>query len=370
MKRKLPMPAIESLLMEAKQQLKEFFEWWGQGLLLLLPGRWLARLRHQSDTVTVEQRDSALHFKRYNSPTRELHEERSVLLDDEIGKVTINSWLNRHENPPRLILLLPNDEYLQKPLAYPLSSEKELRAILEFEIDKQTPFAQDDAYFDYVITRTDTANGRLHIILYLVLRSVLDKYLADLSFLDLQPASATTSSGNNIANINFMPPPDTRLNGRSDRRLIHLALATFILFIASLYVPLLRHGAIVEQFEQQVEQSSAHAMQAQSLLDKKQAILERVEFLSNQTQRHISPLRIIQDLSRRLPDNTWINRLNIRAGEIQVHGESEAAAAVIQIMEESDYFEQAQFRSPVTKNNSTGKDQFHIAANLRLEGEQ
>ena len=356
--------------MDTRQQIKDFFEWWGQGLLLLLPGRWLAWLRHQQDTVTVELRDNALLFKYYDGNTRLLREERTVPRDDETRKAAINSWLNQHEKSPRLNLLLPANEYLQKPLSYPLSSEKELRAILEFDMDKQTPFTHDNVYFDYVITRRDTANGQLHIILYLVLRNVLHKFLDGLHFLDLQPTSATTDSGDKMEDINLMPPSDKRLSGSSDRRLTYLALATVIMFIASLYVPLLRHDAIIEQFEEQVEHSRMQAMLAQSLIDKKQAMTERVEFLFNQTQRHIPPLQIIQDLTRRLPDNTWINRLSIRVGEIQVHGESEAAAAVIQLMEESDYFEQAQFRSPVTKNNSTGKDLFHIAARLRLEGGQ
>ena len=107
-----------------------------------------------------------------------------------------------------------------------------------------------------------------------------------------------------------------------------------------------------------------------ALENKKRTVLKRSEFLSNQAQRQIPPLHIIGDLTRRLPDNTWINRLSIRADEIQLHGESGAAAAVVQLLEESDYFEQTQFRSPVTKNNSNGKDQCHIAAKLRLESGQ
>lgn len=353
--------------MDAKQQLEDFSAWWGQGLLLLIPDRWLLRLRHQPDTVTVEQRDNKLIFKHYNGHTQELREERTVLPDDEPGKAAINRWLNRHENPPHLILLLPPDKHLQKPLTYPLSSEKELRAILVFEMDKQTPFAHDNVYFDYVITRRDTSNNRLHVILYVVLRDLLRKHLDVLKFLDLQPATATTGLSEMIENVNFIPASDTKLNGKSDRHLSHLALFTFILFMVSLYMPLLRQGAIIEQFERQVQQSRTQATEAQVLVNKKQSILERVEFLSDQGQQYISPIRLLQDLTRRLPDNTWINRLIVRGGEIQLHGESETAAAVIQFIEESDYFEQAQFRSPVTKNNVTGKKQFHVAAKISIE---
>ena len=353
--------------MRVKQQFKDFTAWWWQGLLLLLPERWLTRLRYNPDTVTVEQRDNTFIFKHHDGNTGQLREERTVPLDDEPGKTAVNHWLNRHENPPHLTLLLPPDKQLQKPLTYPLSSEKELRAILAFEMDKQTPFADDNVYFDYVITQRDTTNNRLHIVLYVVLRDVLQKYLDVLRFLDLQPATATPGPGEMMGDINFMPAPDSKGNGASGRRLTRLAWVTVTLFMLSLYGPLLRHGAIIEQFEQQVEQSRTQAMQAQALINKKQAILARVDFLSNQYRRHIPPIRLLQELTRRLPDNTWIDRLVIQDGEIQAHGESETAAAVIQLMEESDYFEQAQFRSPVTKNNATGNDQFHVAASISME---
>ena len=172
-------------------------------------------------------------------------------------------------------LLLPPDKHLQKPLTYPLSSEKELRAILVFEMDKQTPFAHDNVYFDYVITRRDTSNNRLHVILYVVLRDLLRKHLDVLKFLDLQPATATTDLSEMIENVNFIPASDTKLNGKSDRHLSHLALFTFILFMVSLYMPLLRQGAIIEQFERQVQQSRTQATEAQVLVNKKQSILEK-----------------------------------------------------------------------------------------------
>ena len=172
-------------------------------------------------------------------------------------------------------LLLPPDKHLQKPLTYPLSSEKELRAILVFEMDKQTPFAHDNVYFDYVITQRDTSNNRLHVILYVVLRDLLRKHLDVLKFLDLQPATATTGLSEMIENVNFIPASDTKLNGKSDRHLSHLALFTFILFMVSLYMPLLRQGAIIEQFERQVQQSRTQATEAQVLVNKKQSILEK-----------------------------------------------------------------------------------------------
>lgn len=370
MRRKLAITTMEFTLTEARKQLQDFLAWWGEGLLLLLPARWLARLRHQPDTVTVEQQDGILIFRRYTGPGRQLLAERTVSMEDKSEKTSAKEWLNEQAEPLNLILLLPRESRLQKQLTYPLAAEKELRSVLEFDMDKQTPFTNDKVYFDYIITGRDTANGQLHITLCLVLRDVLQKHLDAVGFLDRKPEAAMTDPDDSLESVNFMPPPNGNANKSSGQALAYICLAAFLLFIMALYLPLLRYDSIIGQFEDRVEHARSEAMQVQTLENKKRTVLKRSEFLSNQAKRQIPPLQIILDLTRRLPDNTWINRLSIRSGEIQVHGESEAAAVVVQLMEESDYFEQTQFRSPVTKNSSTGKDQFHIATKLQLESGQ
>ena len=370
MRRKLALTTMEFTLTEARKRLQDFLEWWGEGLLLLLPARWLARLRHQPDTVTVEQQDGLLIFRHYTGAGRQLSSERTVSMDDESEKAPVKEWLNEQAKPLDLILLLPRESRLQKQLTYPLAAEKELRSVLEFDMDKQTPFTSDRVYFDYIITGRDTANDQLHITLCLVMRDVLHKHLDAIGFLDQRPETATTDMDDSPEYVNFMPPPDGNANKSSGQAFAYTCLAAFLLFIMTLYLPLLRYDSVIRQFEERIEQARSGAMHVQVLENKRRTVLKRSEFLSSEAQRKIPPLHIIGDLTRRLPDNTWINRLSIRADEIQLHGESEAAAAVVQLMEESDYFEQTQFRSPVTKNNSNGKDQFHIAAKLRLESGQ
>lgn len=337
-------------------------------MLLLLPERWLARLRHQPGTVTVAQQDDTLVFKHYAGADRQLSMERAVSADDVSEQAAVKHWLNEHEHAPSLILLLPLESYLQKRLTYPLAAEQELRAVLEFEMDKQTPFTNDTVYFDYSITSRDTANDRLHVILYVVLRDVLKERLDALRFLDEQPAVATIICGDAYENVNFMPPPDRKVNNASAQHFRYLGLVTLIVFMAALYLPLLRYSATIEQFANQVEQTRAQAMQAQALDDKKQAILDRVNFLADRDRQHVPFIRYIEELTRRLPDNTWIHRLAIDDGKMQIQGESAAAPSIIRILEESDYFEHTRFRSPVTKNNATGKEEFHVVSKVNIVG--
>ena len=55
----------------------------------------------------------------------------------------------------------------------------------------------------------------------------------------------------------------------------------------------------------------------------------------------------------------------INGNEVQVYGESDAATAIIQLLENSDTLVNAQFKAPITKNNATGKDRFQASANIK-----
>ena len=335
---------------------------------MLLPERWLAWVRHTPDIVTVDQEAEIFTFKLYDGSTRALRKERTIPRGNKAQQASVNNWLARHENELDLILLLPHDKHLKKRLSYPLSSEKELRAILSFEMNKQTPFTNDKICFDYTVIQRDTINGKVHINLYVVLRKTLEKHLDILQFLDVKPAAATTTGPDtSIENVNLLPASNRKTASTSGRRLMLLGLLAFTLLMMSLYIPILRYGSMAEQLEGQVEQGRIQALQGQALVNRKQAILERVDFLSNQARNHIPIVQLLADLTRRLPDNTWIYQLIVSKGEIQIQGESETAASVIGRIEESDYFEQAQFRSPVTKNNATRKEQFHLAARVSSE---
>lgn len=342
----------------------DFLAWWFEGLLLALPERWRARLRPVPDTVTVEAQDGRLVFRLHDGAGRRLREERAIAARDEAGQAGINHWLENHENEVDLILLMPPDRQLDKPLTYPIASEKDLRAVLGHDMDRQTPFTDNQVYFDYTVTGKDRRGGKIHVHLHLVLRKTLHDLLETLSFLIRKPGAATTGLDGRSAGIDFMPESERQVNGIIDRRFKLTALLSIILLVVALYLPLLRYGALTEQLENEVGENRIQAMQAQSLIDRKQAILARANFLTSQERYNISFIRVLHELTRCLPDDTWITQFAINEGKIQLRGEALAAASVVRLIEQSDYFEKAEFRSPVIKSAGGQKERFHVAARL------
>ena len=347
-----------------KQWLQVALAWWSAGLLAALPARWVARLLTPPDTVTVARRTDKLVFKLYDRASGELLEERGMDAGDAAAQDGINRWLAQRPHDLRLTLLLPRDALLEKQLVYPLGAAPDLRALLAFEVERLTPFTREQVYFDYAITRRDEGRGQLHVAMYLALRQAVQQQLDGLDFLAVTPMAVTTDESGAL--VKLLPEAGRGgVTAAAVRPLARPALLCLILLIAALYTPLWRYDALAEQLEEQVRHQRAQALQAQAHTAEQQLALDRARFLSTRTRFPAPAMQLLLALTQALPDHTSLQQLVLGADEIQVQGESAAAASIIGLIEASDYFEQVEFRAPLTKNAHDGKERFHVAARLR-----
>lgn len=348
------------------QHTRDFIDWWLAGLLIMVPESLRNRIIEYPDRLIVEIVNREISMTYYRGYSNEIIDRKVVNQEDELEKADTIQWLNQIKNNyMECIVLLPKDSVLVKSLSLPSAGEKNLNDILGFEMDRQTPFTPDQVYFDSVITSSEAHEDKISLDLYVVTRSFLDKVLADLKQWPLKINSVTLGAGDVPGKINFLP---LEARATNNSKINPLTLATcvtaFILIIAALYVPLFHKQGVLEELERQVNESRALAREVEPLITERENILKRTMFLDEKKRNTISVIEILNELTNLLPDNTYLNRLTIRENEVQIHGESDTATSIIQLLENSDYFENAQLRSPVTKNNATDKERFHFSATL------
>ena len=348
---------------QIKRRFRAALAWWSDGLLAALPARMAARLLSPPDTVTVTRQGENLLFRLYDGHSGALLEQRSMAANDKAAQAGLNGWLARRQRDTGLTLLLPGDALLEKHLVYPLSATPELRALLAFEVERLTPFSSEQVYFDYSISRRDEGRGQLHVNMYLALRQTVQQQLDDLRFLAVQPTAVATDNPEPL--INLLPESARGAGAATARPLMLPGLLCLILLIVALYTPLLRYDALAEQLEGQVRDNRARALQAQAQTAEQQLALDRARFISTRQRFPAPAMQLLLELTRTLPDHTSIQQLVLRADEIQLQGESASAASIIGLIEASKYFEQVEFRAPLTKSEQDGRERFHVAARLR-----
>jgi general secretion pathway protein L len=79
---------------------------------------------------------------------------------------------------------------------------------------------------------------------------------------------------------------------------------------------------------------------------------------------------ILAELTRILPDNTYLDRLSMHAETTQLQGKSNNAQSLIELVNASPYFENASFRGPTRFDTRTSKEIFDLnASNVTRDAE-
>ncbi|MCI0400775.1 MAG: PilN domain-containing protein [Gammaproteobacteria bacterium] len=351
--------------------LGDFFPWWIRGLLYLLPPSLRRAMQVTPDRITIEFAGEHVKLNHYTDcSTSSVETKEFQGAGDELQKTAALQWLkDKSEADAEIILLVPKKMVLEKSLMLPGAAEENLRQVLGFEMDRKTPFTPDKVYYDYSIVDRDKEGQQIQVELYLTLREQIDPLLNAIRSWDiaLQAISITDGESRNC-NLNLLDPRDRPVHkNKANQTVFTLAVLAFVLFIAVLWVPVIKKDQRISNLEAELLESRNVAMRIQTLREERDTIIEKTRFLAAQRADQITAVELLNELTRIIPDDTWLTQLVINAGEIQLQGESKAASSLIQAVESSDFFTDAKFRSSVTKNNITNKDRFHLSARLQAE---
>ena len=86
---------------------------------------------------------------------------------------------------------------------------------------------------------------------------------------------------------------------------------------------------------------------------------ERAALLGSLRAETWQKLRIMREITNLLPDGTWVQDLQVNPETVEFSGFSNRAAELIQPLENSPYFSQVEFTSPITRD-AQNREAFHI----------
>lgn len=340
------------------------WHWWCEGILLLVPqalrARWFpARpvldVRAAGDSLTISLR--AVDFQQ-EAPTH-------LSLRDPVPAPEVVRWLETHVPAnSKVILFLPESRVLSRTLQVPLAVEPDLFGMLELELDRLTPFTPEAVYLAAGVIDRDPTQQTLTCFFAAARRKDVDPMLATLRALGRPAESIQVEPAFEIP-LELLPRtlrPQGDLPARQ-RAVLAWGVAAALCLLA-LYAPLPRQTALLSEWQQAVAIQRDAAGDAQALLAQRTALAERARFVADRRAGRTPIVAILSELTQRLPDVAWVNRLMVQGNDIQIFGEAESATSLVSLLEASDLFEAVDFRSPTTRNETTGKDRFHLGLRL------
>ncbi len=134
--------------------------------------------------------------------------------------------------------------------------------------------------------------------------------------------------------------------------------------MAAAALPLWQQRSIVVTLLPQAHEAEQQAEAIFKLRKTVDDSIESANFLLQKRKSRPLTIDLLNELTILLPDNTWVEQLNIRGDELQVRGQSLEASQLISLVEDSDYFFDVTFRSPVSRDRRTGRDRFYLSARI------
>ncbi|ADJ29178.1 PilN domain-containing protein [Nitrosococcus watsonii] len=353
---------ILSKEMASSLNISSFLDWWGQGLLGCLPRRVRQWFWRETTSVVLEPQGSGVRVQRERGESRE-----NLGFYEGAGQ-----WDNLLEEDTVLVFRLPPGQVLSKSLVLPSAAEENLRQVLAFEMERHTPFAVNQVYYDFAIRKRNLATRQIVVSLIVVPRRILDEWLERLSHWGLQPAVVDVA-GADREHTNLLPEEKRSSKARPLPRLnMGLGLALILLLAAAILLPLWQARTVVIELMPRVAAAQQKAESVMAIRQQLEKVVEASAFLGKEKHAYPSAVELLYELTHILPDNVWLQQLTFSRGraELDIRGEAAEASALIALLEVSPYFQSVQFRSPVTTNARTGRDRFHITAQIpKLEEE-
>jgi general secretion pathway protein L len=355
-------------------RLDALLHWWLAELGSFVPSglRGKAHKRKDRLIVAIDDREVVV-FAVLNEAIREL---RRLAVGSDVEQVpetlaqdALNEGLGSETEV--VVALMPR-QVLCRQLTLPQAAEENLCQVLGFEMDRQTPFTSEQVYYDYRVIERDPQTHRLRVELFVALRKQVDSALARVSRWGLRPVAvdmlASEASGQ-LADINLLPS-EYRPETDGSRAKLNLWLFTLIgvLSVTAVGIPLLQHRKTTIDLRQQAAEAQRQAEEVAQLREAMDHSLEAATFVVDKKRSEPVMVDILNELTGLIPDDTWIQLLELKGNEVRLQGESGAASALIGIIEASPLFEQASFRSPVTRIPTSGRERFNLTAKVSQAG--
>lgn len=353
-----------------------FLSWWSRSLLAWLPRRWRVALGLDRGRLLLQPDEAGIQLRLDDGEG--LRDLARIPLLGEAGlgeagagaghpaTATLLSLLTPASHDLPRWLLLPASVALRRRLSLPAAAGERLRDVVGFEIDRQTPFTPAEVAYDARVLGRREGDTQIEAELVAVPRSALaaaDAAIGDLAG-SLAGIDVLGTSGAPLG-VNLLDPAQRRQQADPLRAWnLVLAVVAVVAGAAMLWQVLHNRRAAADAFEQVANDRARQARSVSAQRAQMVAIVEGQAFLDSKRAAQASTLEVLDDLSRRLPDTTYLEKLSIEGGRITLIGRSTEASALLGRLEGSKAWRAPALAGALQPDPRTGRDIFTLTAEL------
>lgn len=342
-------------------QLQKFWRWWLSEIIQIVPDRALKLLSRRQELLVLSLEDDCWVIHRIQGS-----------LESEIQRVELNDLGPGHfaefiaEYPElaetKIALRLMKGQGLRRQFKLPMAAEENLAQVIGLEMDRLTPFTQDQVTFATRILSRTKATRQILVELIIAPRDFLESALDSLSRAGWLPVNVHLETETKINEYNLIPE---RFKPQGDKlvEMLNIGLSSAILAIVILILvlPVWMTRIEVTKVQSELKKTTKAAQEVESMREQAEKLLHQAQFL--QEKKRTEPILVdaMDELTRVIPDDTWLNGLQYANHRVVIQGQSPSASVLLKQIEGSRHFKDVSFVSPVTKDAGNNLERFQIA---------
>lgn len=346
----------------AQTPLPQFWRWWTGELLSFLPPRWREALAVEQSCLLLSAAGDGATLELERAARRSVLFEFGGEPDGWSQQFAAEVDDNLRDLP--LIFGLPAARVLRRTLSLPVAALENLDAVLGFELDRQTPFKPEQVYFASRVLRQDAGAKQVQVELVVAPRPVLEDAVAALAGLaDGLAAVDVLDARNQRLGVNLLPA-ERRARQPRTQPLIQFGLlcASVVLVFFGLSQVVENRRAAVAEMEALVQSQRERAREVGALRAQLEDAAAAANFLAVQKQTQASMVLLLDEVTQRLPDDTFLTRLSVSGNQVSLSGYSAQALKLVGELQKSGVLKDAALNGGVQQEPRVSRDMFTINA--------
>jgi general secretion pathway protein L len=354
------------------RRLADFWRWWRGEIGRMLPDRFAAFGGSGSVPLLILEGDEAVAIDPHAAAGEDKRASLAAL-DETRRKAAVRTLLESvGETRGRARAALARDEALVRRVTLPAATEENLAQVLAFEMDRLSPFAAGEVYFDQRIVSRDAASGQIVAELAIARREAVDARMRELRALGVSVQGVALRDDARRAEPFDLLPPEQRGERETPReRMVRNVLigAVALLFLAVLVFPIWKKREAVLAMLPVVEKAAGEARATDAVVRDLERQAADYNYLLARKHAWYPVTAYVEEISKLLPDHTFLQLLDIKTTgkvkEVVLTGESASSSKLIELLEQSKILQNAAPRGPTTRGSTPGSERFMIGAEAR-----
>lgn len=281
---------------------------------------------------------------------------------DAAGTDQARSILRKLDRRYPIAVQVPGDVLLERTVALPLAAEADLASVLRYEMDSITPFAAEELFWVASVIRRDRDRRRLHVRLSFVPKAAVPSLTAAIEAFGIAASWLEAATPSGAARI--IPFGHMAASRQRRQRNLRVGLAGIaVLAAAAIVLPCALQSIARADVESRISALEPNVRLAEMLRARIARASSAATLVAAEHGRVGDPLAVLSAVTAALPDDTFLTGLTIRAGRLEITGESRAAARLIGVLAASPVIKDPAFVASVTRAEN-GSDAFSIRAGI------